>query len=141
MTKLNNNLREKIFDLLRAGKTQQEVAKEIGVTRLTISRFIHSPDYINRHLELSILELAKSGISKKNIAKDLMIGLDVASSVFEKYRVPEVKILKLNNLVSTRLLYFCNDIKTISKRLAVEILYQKPEKIIVSNRLQKIIEK
>lgn len=103
---------------------------------------------ITYDVEQKILELAAEGMSKEKIAKTLRIGRTAVFKTLREYRVPEVdtvkvakKIKSLNDLISVRLLYFCDDFEMLSKRLAVEILYQKPEKIIISRRLQSVVNK
>jgi predicted transcriptional regulator len=103
---------------------------------------------ITYDVEQKILELASSGMPKEKIAKTLRIGRTAVFKTLREYRVPEVdtvkvakKIKSLNDLISVRLLYFCDDFEMLSKRLAVEILYQKPEKIIISRRLQSVVNK
>lgn len=103
---------------------------------------------ITYDMEQQILELASEGMPKEKIAKTLRIGRATVFKTLRDYRVPEVdtvkvskKIKNLNDLISLRLLYFCDDFEMLSKRLAVEILYQKPEKIIIPRRLQGIIKK
>lgn len=103
---------------------------------------------ITYDMEQKILELASQGMSKEKIAKELRIGRTTVFKTLREYRVPEVdtvkvakKIKSLNDLISVRLLYFCDDFEMLSKRLAVEILYQKPEKIIISRRLQSVVKK
>ena len=103
---------------------------------------------ITYDMEQQILELASEGMPKEKIAKTLRIGRTTVFKTLRDYRVPEVdtvkvakKIKNLNDLISVRLLYFCDDFEMLSKRLAVEILYQKPEKIIIPRRLQGIIKK
>lgn len=103
---------------------------------------------ITYDMEQKILELASQGMPKEKIAKELRIGRTAVFKTLREYRVPEVdtvkvarKIKSLNDLISVRLLYFCDDFEMLSKRLAVEILYQKPEKIIISRRLQSVVKK
>lgn len=103
---------------------------------------------ITYDVEQKILELASEGMPKEKIAKTLRIGRTAVFKTLREYRVPEVdtvkvakKIKSLNDLISVRLLYFCDDFEMLSKRLAVEILYQKPEKIIISRRLQSVVNK
>ena len=103
---------------------------------------------ITYDMEQQILELASEGMPKEKIAKTLRIGRTTVFKTLRDYRVPEVdtvkvakKIKNLNDLISVRLLYFCDDFEILSKRLAVEILYQKPEKIIIPRQLQGIIKK
>ena len=103
---------------------------------------------ITYDVEQKILELAAEGMPKEKIAKTLRIGRTAVFKTLREYRVPEVdkekvakKIKSLNDLISVRLLYFCDDFEMLSKRLAVEILYQKPEKIIISRRLQSVVNK
>ena len=87
-------------------------------------------------------------MSPGKIAKKLLIGKTKVFKVLKKNRVPEFqeikvssKIKNINELISLRLLYFCDDLETLSKRLAIEILYQKPEKILIPHRIQDIIKK
>lgn len=103
---------------------------------------------ITYDVEQKILELAAEGMPKEKIAKTLRIGRTAVFKTLREYRVPEVdkekvakKIKSLNDLISVRLLYFCDDFEMLSKRLAVEVLYQKPEKIIISRRLQSVVNK
>ena len=103
---------------------------------------------ITYDVEQQILELASEGMPKEEIAKALGVGRTTVFKTLREYRVPEVdtakvakKVKSLNDLISVRLLYFCDDFEMLSKRLAVEILYQKPEKIIISRRLQSVVKK
>ena len=103
---------------------------------------------ISYDVEQQILKLASEGMLKEKIAKELRVGRTTVFKTLREYRVPEVdtekvnkKIKNLNDLISMRLFYFCNDFEMLSKRLAVEILYQKPEKIIVPRRMQEIVKK
>lgn len=103
---------------------------------------------IDWKLEEKILELKNESIDGRKIAEILGIGKTAVYEVLKKNRVPMVnlvnpvkKTIGINDLISLRLLYFCDDIELLSKRLAVEILYQKPEKIIISRRIQEIIKK
>ena len=67
-------------------------------------------------VEQKILELAAEGMPKEKIAKTLRIGRTAVFKTLREYRVPEVdkekvakKIKSLNDLISVRLLYFCDD--------------------------------
>lgn len=103
---------------------------------------------ITYEIEQEILTLANKGITKDKIAE--MVGFSRMSvfKVLKAYRVPEEKtevknkkIRNFNELISPRLFYFCDDIELLAKRLACEIFYQKPEKIIIPNRLVSMVEK
>lgn len=109
---------------------------------------------IDRKLEEKIIELRREKImTGKDIAAELTSqGYKVSKSVVYKYLKmnqeipaekisPIKKIKKINELISVRLFWFCNDLSVLSKRLAMEIVEQKPEKIIVPTRLQAIIKK
>jgi len=142
MTKINSEFKEKIAILTNQGFDGKQIAKKLNVSYQTIWRALKtlnvSPKKI---LEEKIIELASCGMNKKSIIKTLRIESKVIDDIFTKYRIPEKKITTINDLVSVRLFYFCNDIEMLAKRMAIEIFYQKPEKIIIPKRLQKIIKK
>ena len=96
---------------------------------------------INEELARGVLKLATEGCSVTKTSRLLGTTRKTVYNILKFYRVPQEKIVSLDKLISTRLLYFCDDIELLSKRLAYEILSQKPEKIVVTNRLQKLIKK
>ena len=95
-----------------------------------------------------ILELVAQGVPKKDIPKILRVGRTTVFKVLKEYRVPEIitkkeskKVVNINEIISTRLLYFCDDLELISKRMAIEIIAQNPEKIIIPSRLANFVKK
>lgn len=96
-------------------------------------------------LEEKILELNASGVKKDDIAK--MVGLSRITifKVLKNYRTPEVFIeenknnMNLLNLISFRLIYYCNDYKLLCKMFADAVMRKKPKKIIITQKLKNII--
>lgn len=74
---------------------------------------------------------------------DIDITLRSVYSVLKDLRVPEYEEkkteFKINELLSIHLLYNCNDLKLLTQMFVTEIYYQKPEKIIVPDRILKIV--
>lgn len=142
MTKVNDEFKQKMSIMIGEGLDSKQIAKELNVTYQTVWRTLKTLNVPPKKLlEQKIIELASIGMQKKSIIKILRVEIKIVDDVFKKYRIPEKKITTINDIVSTRLLYFCDDIEMLAKRFAIEVLYQKPEKIIIPKRLQKIIKK
>jgi hypothetical protein len=96
----------------------------------------------NKDLELKVIELYGRGLKAGVISRILNAPRTTVYKIIQRNRVPEVKYnVKINELISSRLLYFCDDIELLSKRIAIEIIYKKPKKIIIPKRLQHIVQK
>ena len=101
---------------------------------------------ITFEMEQQILNLAAGGMTKKDIAATIKCSPRSVFNVLKAYRVPmptEKKLskqIKISDLISTHLLHYCDDLEILSKRLALEILYARPEKIVVPARIQRIID-
>lgn len=97
--------------------------------------------------EEKILELKQQGFNGKQIGEQMGLSKSVVYKYLRLNRIPDFeektpkKIKNINELISLRLLYFCEDIAIIAKRLASEIILQKPEKIVISKRTQSVIKK
>ena len=98
---------------------------------------------INESLQLQILTLRKNGLSYGEIGLRLRVARSTVQSVCNKNRMPEhaKKNINFSKLMSTQLFCFCEDMELLTKRLAIEVLYQKPDVIVVSKRLNKTIKK
>ena len=96
--------------------------------------------FITKDIEKRILILRnEEKKSVREIAKELGISIGAVSKVYAKYRVPKKKNKNLIELVSLRLLYFCDDIKLLTKRIACEIINQDIEEIKITLRTKKIV--
>lgn len=144
-------IEKKILEMSSKKINQKEIAKMFNMSERTVRRILNKNNAsryyeIPNSVELKIIELYESGLCKENIAKKMKISIASVSKILSRNRVPgvefEVKektIIKINDLISTHLLCFCEDLELLAKRLAIEIIYQKPEKIIVPKRLQAAI--
>jgi len=97
--------------------------------------------------EQEILNLRQEGLTGRQIGERMGLSKSVVYKYLKLNRVPEIeekkqkKIKNLNELISLRLFYFCEDVVILAKRLAAEIILQNPEKIVISKRIQSIIKK
>lgn len=96
--------------------------------------------FITKDIERRILILRnEEKKSVREIAKELGISIGAVSKVYAKYRVPKKKNKNLIELISLRLLYFCDDIKLLTKRIACEIINQDIEEVRISPKIKKIV--
>lgn len=96
----------------------------------------------NNDLQMQVLELYGRGVKAGVIARILNMPRRNVYYILKKNMVPSMPMgTRIETLISPRLLHFCDDIELLSKMLALELFYKKPEKIIIPKRLQKIIQK
>ena len=130
--------------------SQKEIAKTFEMSERTVRRILRKHN-ASRYYEIpvsvekKVIELHEAGYCSENIAKKVRISNASVLKILNRNRMPGVEIekksiIKINDLISTHLLCFCEDLELLAKRLASEILYQKPEKIIVPKRLQGFIK-
>lgn len=104
---------------------------------------------ISSEMENNILQLSSIGKTVCEIAQETRISRPTIYAVLKTYRVPMSEKEKrektgtenLKNLLSLRLLYFCNDYELLTKRLAWEICTSSCKKIFVPKRITSIIKK
>ena len=145
-------IEQKVLEMSSKKITQKEIAKAFNISERTVRRILNKNNAsryfeIPNSVELKVTELYEAGFCNENIAKATKISVASISKILSKNRVPGVEIeiekksiIKINDLISIHLLRFCEDLELLAKRLATEIIYQKPEKIIVPKRLQGVIK-
>lgn len=95
-------------------------------------------------------ELINNGIYKKDIPAYIerefneKISRRTVFKICETLHIPEreekkSKIINIANLISLRLLYFCDDLELLTKMFAGECCYQEIEKIIIPEKVLSII--
>ena len=93
-------------------------------------------------------ELINNGIYKKDISAYIerefneKISRRTVFKICETLHIPEEKkskIINIANLISLRLLYFCDDLELLTKMFASECCYQEIEKIIIPEKVLSII--
>lgn len=98
----------------------------------------------NDRIEKKILELSASGMTKKQIAEIVGLARSTVFEVLKKYRVPdekiEVKKIKtFKDIINLRLLYFCKDLKLLTRMFVAGYCSAKPEKIYVTKRMDDLV--
>lgn len=135
MKKINYDLASKISELIIDGVTgSRAIAKILGTSHQSAWR-------TTKAIEQEIITLNSKGLSREQIKDTLRINKHYIDSVFEKNRISDKKIFNINDLISFRLLYHCEDIELLTKRIALELAYKKPEKVIIPTRLCKTVKK
>lgn len=126
-----NDIKE--VDLTKKGK--QNMARKTKLTSKIIDR---------------VNELASNGIYKKDIPAYIerefneKISRRTVFKICETLHIPDREekketITSITNLISLRLLYFCDDLELLTKMFAGECCYQKIEKIIIPEKVLSII--
>lgn len=103
---------------------------------------------ITLELEQKILELSASGIAKDEIAKTINVSRRTVFNILKQNRVPAEYIepthkekTNINNLISLRLLYFCDDCELIAQMLDCIIKTQKTKIIYVPKKIIDIVSR
>lgn len=97
-------------------------------------------------LQLQVLDCYKRGLNASVTARILNMPRRTVAHILSKNMIPKnnfknVSGVSIEKLISPRLFFYCNDLELLSKRLAAEVLYKKPEKIIIPKRLLNVIKK
>lgn len=95
----------------------------------------------NKSLQLQILELYKNGTTAGKISYLLHVPRSTIYKIIKKNRIPIGDGVDITELISARLLCYCEDIEILTKRLAYELLKKDAKKIIIPSHIQKFLKK
>lgn len=101
---------------------------------------------ITFEVEKQILKLNRQKYTKDEIADLLHVSRRSIFNILKKNRVPKMqqqdfsKDKTINDVVSIHLLKNCEDIELLTKMFASTICYQKIEKVIVPERIFKVVD-
>lgn len=98
--------------------------------------------------ENEVLQLYKEGVTQSKIAEKCGVSRRSVYNILKQNRVPTCykeqtisETVNIINVLSLRLLYFCNDYELLVKMFVNNVFYKNYKKIIIPRRVDFIIER